>query len=238
VECELAVFDMTGTLVDAHARTSSRAELRAKTLGELAGEEAVSHWAELSGVNTETWEVDADGPLARAPRREDLIVGATALYLAGFAWQEAKDLAKKAYDEADRLMPHHYRPTLFEGTMDALGALREAGVKLAIATNDRREDSEATFRVAEALHLFDAVVGADDVEEPKPSPEMVLLACQRCGLDPGAALYFGDQPTDMLAGRAAGTRGNVAVCIGSSPGPEMLELSDLVLDTYQKLEIA
>jgi len=238
VDCQLAIFDMTGTLVDVHERTRSRAKLRAKALGNLAGEEATSHWAELSGVNTETWEVDPDGPLAKAPRREDLIVGASALYLAGFAWQEAKELAKRAYDEADRLLPDHYRPTLFDGAGEALTALKEAGVRLAIATNDRRVDAEATFRVAGALHLFDAFVGADEVEEPKPSPEMILVASDRCGLDPGVALYFGDQPTDMLAGREAGVRGNVAVSIGSPPSPEMAGLSDFVLEYYRKLSIA
>jgi len=237
VECEMAAFDMTGTLMDVKARTSSRAKMRAQTLEELAGEEAMGHWARLSGVDTETWEVDEDGPLAKAPRREDLIVGATALYLAGHGWQEAKELAVKAYDEADRKLPDFYMPTLFDGAEDALRRLKEAGLKLAIATNDRRGDAEESFRVAGALHLFDAVVGADEVESPKPSPDMIQLACERCGSKPGSTLYFGDQPTDMRAGRAAGVKAVIAVCYGSEPSPEISGLADVVVSSFDEIEV-
>jgi phosphoglycolate phosphatase len=236
VECEMAAFDMTGTLMDVKARTSSRARMRAKTLEELAGEEAVGHWARLSGVDTETWEVDGDGPLAKAPRREDLIVGATALYLTGYGWQEAKELVVKVYDEADRKLPAFYKPSLFNGAEDALKRLKEAGLKLSIATNDRRTDAEESFRVAGVLHLFDAVVGADEVKNPKPSPEMIQLACERCGSEPENTLYFGDQPTDMLAGRAAGVKAVIAVCYGSEPSPEISGLADVVVSSFDEIE--
>jgi len=237
VECQMAAFDMTGTLIDVKARTSSRARLRAETLAELAGEEAVRHWAKLSGVDTGTWDVDDDGPLARAPRREDLIVGATALYLAGNGWQEAKELAERAYDEADRRLPAYYKPTLFEGAEEALRRLKDSGLKLAIATNDRRADAEESFRAAGVLPLFDAVVGADEVENPKPSPDMIHLACERCGSEPLDTLYFGDQPTDILAGRAAGARAVVAVCYSTEPTPEMSRLADIVVVNFGEIEV-
>ena len=237
LEGDMAAFDMTGTLLDVKARTSSRARLRAQTLEELSGEEAVRHWARLSGVDTETWDVDEDGPLAKAPRREDLIVGAMALYLAGYGWQGAKELARKAYDEADRQLPGFYRPTLFDGAEDALRRLKKAGLKLAIATNDRRADAEESFRVAGVLPLFDVVVGADEVENPKPSPDMVQLACERCGTEPENMIYFGDQPTDMLAGRAAGVKAVVAVCYGSEPTPEVSELADVVISSFGEIEV-
>ena len=237
IECELAAFDMTGTLLDVKARTSARARMRAKSLMELAGEEAVEHWARLSGVDMGTWDVDVDGPLSKAPRREDLVVGATALYLAGHRWQEARELAKRAYDEADRRLPGFYSPTLFEGAEEALRQLKGAGLKLAIATNDRRADAEESFRVAGVLPLFDAVVGADDVEEPKPAPDMIHLACERCGVEPGDSLYFGDQPTDMLAGRAAGVKALVAICYGSEPTPELSELADFVIASYGEIDV-
>ena len=237
LEGDMAAFDMTGTLLDVKARTSSRARLRAQTLEELSGEEAVRHWARLSGVDTETWDVDEDGPLAKAPRREDLIVGAMALYLAGYGWQGAKELARKAYDEADRQLPGFYRPTLFDGAEDALRRLKKAGLKLAIATNDRRADAEESFRVAGVLPLFDVVVGADEVENPKPSPDMVQLACEKCGTEPENMIYFGDQPTDMLAGRAAGVKAVVAVCYGSEPTPEVSELADVVISSFEEIEV-
>lgn len=237
LECELAIFDMTGTLIDVRPRLRARARSRAQALARLVGEEAVVGWAKLSGVDLRTWDVDEDGPLAKAPRREDLIVGASAIYLTGRRWEEAKELAKKAYDEADEGLAASYRPALFKGVEDALKGLKTAGVRLAIATNDRRADAEETMRAIGVLDLFDAVVGADDVESPKPSPDMVLLACERCGCPPSRAVCFGDSTTDMMAGRAAGVRAVIAIIDKAGPSPELQSQADFVIESVGSLEI-
>lgn len=51
---------------------------------------------------------------------------------------------------------------------------------------------------------FDVVVGIHDVPRPKPAPDMLLHCLEQLGVDPGAALYVGDSPTDLEAARAAG----------------------------------
>lgn len=237
IECDLIVFDMTGTLVDSKARQRARAKSRAQVLTSLVGEEATSHWAQLSGVSLETWDVDESGPLARAPRREDLIVGATALYLTGLRWEEAKQVAAKAYAEADKNLAKECRPVLFDGVEDSLRGLKRGGVKLAIATNDRRTDAEETMASIGVLDLFDAVVGANDVDDPKPSPEMLLLACERCACPPSRAVYVGDLPSDMEAGRSAGMKAVFAVHSGLDPSSGLVEQADFVIESVSRIEI-
>ncbi|UCD45349.1 MAG: HAD family hydrolase [Candidatus Bathyarchaeota archaeon] len=235
-ECDLIVFDMTGTLVDSKARQRARAKSRAQAITGLVGEEATSHWAQLSGVSLTTWDVDESGPLARAPRREDLIVGATALYLAGLRWEEAKQIAAKAYDEADNSLVYEYKPSLFDGVEETITRLKSGGVKLAIATNDRRADAEETMASIGVLDLFDAVVGADDVDDPKPSPEMLLLACERCITMPSRAVCVGDLPSDMVAGRSAGMKAVVAVRSSLDPSSELVEQADFVIESVSQIE--
>lgn len=237
LECELVIFDMTGTLIDVRPRLRARARSRAQALAILVGDEAVVSWAKLSGVDLRTWDTDEDGPLAKAPRREDLIVGASAIYLAGRRWEEARELAKKAYDEADKGLAGSYTPALFEGVEETLRSLKTAGVRLAIATNDRRADAEETMRAIGVLDLFDAVVGADDVESPKPSPDMVLLACERCGCPPSRAVCVGDLPADMRAGRAAGVRAVIAFSTKPNPSPELQSQADFIIESVGSLEI-
>jgi len=236
IDCELVMFDMTGTLIDVQPRIRARAAMRAKVMAERVGDEAVREWARLSGVELESWETDEDGPLVKAPRREDLIVGAAAIYVAGYRWDEAKDLVERVYDEADRMLSSVYEPSLFEGVEGALRALRAAGFKLAIATNDRRAEAEKTLRVIGVLDLFEAVVGADEVDDPKPSPAMVLLACERCGATPLKTVYVGDQPTDMEAGRRAGAVATVLV--KTSPTPGLVELADHEIESVSELRSA
>ena len=236
IDCELVIFDMTGTLIDAKARIRARAKSRARVLGKLVGDEAVVNWARLSGVDLGTWDADEDGPLARAPRKEDLIVAASAIYLTGRRWEEAKELAQKVYDEADMELASTYEPALFNGIGDALRRLKGAGMKLAIATNDRRADAEETMRTIGVLDLFDVVIGADDVENPKPSPDMILLACERCGCPPSRAVCVGDLPSDMEAGRAAGAKAVIAVSQGPEPSPELLATADFTVESVSGLQ--
>src|SRR5690606_7164373 len=54
--------------------------------------------------------------------------------------------------------------------------------------------------------LFEVLIGAADVENPKPHPEPVLRALERPGIVPEAAVSVGDAPHDMASGRAAGVR--------------------------------
>jgi phosphoglycolate phosphatase-like HAD superfamily hydrolase len=73
-------------------------------------------------------------------------VDSTAIYLIERYWEEAKKLAKSAYDEADSAMVEKYEPSLINEDEAALNGLKAAGVKLAIATNDRYDDTEVTMR--------------------------------------------------------------------------------------------
>lgn len=49
-----------------------------------------------------------------------------------------------------------------------------------------------------------AIVGGDTLPQRKPDPEPVLHACKLAGVAPARCAYVGDDPRDILAGRAAG----------------------------------
>lgn len=232
VEASLILLDFDGTLVDGNARHRSLARARIEAIGRLAGQEAVGRWAELSGVDLETGEVDPEGPLARAPRREDLAVAAAAIYLSGRGWQEAKRLVMEAYGEADRIQEESYRPVLFPGVGEALRELRGAGFRLGIATNGEGASTAAMARTLGIDGLLDVVVGAEDVAEAKPAPDMILLACERVGVDPGDAVYVGDLTEDVEAGRKAEVGVVVVVNI---PDEGMKEMADFALASLAEL---
>jgi len=236
IECNLVIFDLSGTLVDTKPRFQGLARARAQTLWKIAGGEAVERWAEASGVVLGSWEFDEEGTLARSSRKEDLKVAAAALHASGYEWQEAKELAELAYAEADDLLNQTYEPDLFDGVEDALKRLRKTGLKLAVATNDRREVAEETLDDTGVRDLFQATVGADEVESPKPSPEMILLACERCGIPPSEAVCVGDHPNDMKAGGGAGAKALVAVSPRSKPSSELLELADIHVDSVSDFQ--
>ncbi len=209
----LAVFDLDGTLVDDAARYRSLASLRFRRLTELTGERVAREWAHLGGYDPDTGEVNMGGPIAKASRREDAAVAAAAVCLMGVPWHEARAITERAYNEADGEQLRDYTPRLFPGVDLALRKMNDAGFVLSLATNGQRKVSIDLLEVLGLSKLFHIVVGSEDVAEPKPAPDMLLLACQLSGVSPGESVYFGDQPTDAEAARAAGYL--AAVTIGN-----------------------
>ncbi len=49
-----------------------------------------------------------------------------------------------------------------------------------------------------------AVVGGDTLPQRKPDPAPLLHACRLAGVEPTHCVYVGDDPRDIVAGRAAG----------------------------------
>lgn len=100
---------------------------------------------------------------------------------------------------------------------DVLTALRPH-YRLAIATN-RGRDMDLLVRHFGFADYVDTVVCAADVTNPKPHPEMLLLAAERMGIAPRHLVYVGDTEVDGEAATAAGMH---FVCYrrGAKPGTD------------------
>lgn len=85
-----------------------------------------------------------------------------------------------------------------------LEQLRNAGFQLGIVTGKGSRSAEISLREWKLDGYFDIVITGDDVTDPKPHPEGILLAMQKLGADPRETIYVGDSDADVIAGRAAG----------------------------------
>lgn len=233
-EAEFILFDLDGTLIDDRERSRRLAESRMEAMTERAGREAAETWARFSGVDPDGFAVDMDGPLSKAPRREDLTVAAVALYRHGHPWHRARELSKIIYDEADEIQRRRYTPRFFPGVREAIERLRGSGFGIGVATNGEASQARGVLEKLDSLGLFDVVVGADMVDEGKPAPDMILKACELAGAPPEKTVYVGDQPTDAQAGRRAG----VALAVGVG-GVELLDAgADAIVDSVSELKTA
>ena len=231
IECRLVLFDLDGTLVDKEFRSRSLARARYEHVSRLAGAAAARRWAEFSGVDEE-FNVDERGPLSKAPRREDLTGATTAIWLEGLNWFQAKELAALAYEAADRMQSRRYSPKLIEEAEEMLRSLKEAGLMLGIATNGSGKTAREIMKVIGVEKLFDFYIGADEVAEGKPAPDMITAACERLGVSPGDAVYVGDEAVDALAGNAAGVKVTILV----NPERDAVQHSCLVLNSVADIK--
>ena len=108
----------------------------------------------------------------------------------------------------ERLYRDMFEPVFTEvrGFMAFARAAHEAGIKLACATAGDRENIRFVHDNLGCHELFDAVVGAHDVERGKPHPDLFLLAASRVGVDPAECLVFEDATHGIESARRAGMR--------------------------------
>jgi HAD superfamily hydrolase (TIGR01509 family) len=91
------------------------------------------------------------------------------------------------------------------GALQLLDRLVEAGVPIAVASNSQRAFVERTLGGAGLLDgRFQTVISAEDIEHPKPAPDIYLEACRRLGAQPGKCAALEDSPTGVAAAAAAG----------------------------------
>lgn len=95
---------------------------------------------------------------------------------------------------------------LFDGFADVLDALRANGLRIGIVTNKLERFAAPLLRALDVWPDADCLITPDLLRLPKPDPEGVLLACARLGVSPAASVFVGDDPRDIAAGQAAGTR--------------------------------
>jgi HAD superfamily hydrolase (TIGR01509 family) len=92
------------------------------------------------------------------------------------------------------------------GAQQLLARLSDAGVPLAVASNSERKFVQRTLASAGLIPdgPFAAVVSANDVEQPKPAPDIYLEACRLLGVSAADAVALEDSPIGVASAAAAG----------------------------------
>ena len=112
------------------------------------------------------------------------------------------------------------------GALELLARLRDAGIPMSLASNSPRMLADCALATAGVdQSWFISVRTADEVEHPKPAPDLYLASCSALGTPPSRTLALEDSPTGVAAARAAGC---YTIGIPSLEGVE-LEDADLVV---------
>lgn len=114
-----------------------------------------------------------------------------------------------------------YRPK--PGARELLGWLRQRGVPCGVASSTYLPEVTRRLGLIDFLPAMQAVAGGDEVEHPKPQPDVYLLAARRLRVDPARCLAFEDTETGSRAAMAAGMQ-VVVVPDLKPPGPALQPL--------------
>jgi phosphoglycolate phosphatase len=93
---------------------------------------------------------------------------------------------------------------LYPGVSETLHQLASAGVALCCVTNKQSRFALPLLEAARLNSLLAFTLCADRIADRKPSPNLLLAAGARLGIEPAELLYVGDSHADVAAARAAG----------------------------------
>lgn len=114
------------------------------------------------------------------------------------------------YEPAWQRYQYHYLSingefaAVYQGVVEGLTFLQEAGLQLACLTNKPLSFALPLLEAKGLAGFFPLVFGGDSFERKKPDPLPLLKTCEALGTLPTQTLMVGDSSNDAQAARAAG----------------------------------
>ena len=100
--------------------------------------------------------------------------------------------------------PQVIRDNQWPHTIGLLRVARESFCRTALATMSYRKEALHILESLDLEQYLDEILTREDVDKPKPDPEIYLLAARRLNVQPQDCLVLEDSPSGVKAGVAAG----------------------------------
>ncbi|WP_282940846.1 HAD family hydrolase [Paenibacillus sp. RC67] len=236
IKAQAVGFDKDGTLFDALSYWRYMDQIRKELFLNIVGSGHEKAWESIMGfIHPDA--INYNGVLAVATTEEEIVLVAGVMFqLYGWPWFQCKKLARDLFIEADKKLDYSQAFAPAPGVPDLLMQLKSADMEVGILTSDSSLRTEACMELLGMHGALDFIVTPEKVENGKPSPDMVLLACKQLGIDPGSMVVVGDSIVDM---RMAKDAGSIAVGLVTHEGSEdiLREEADYLIRSLTEIEI-
>ena len=109
-----------------------------------------------------------------------------------------------AYYRAFNREHHNEYIKSFPHARETLKYLKENGYAVGVVSNKIKSMVQLGLEAFALDSYVDVIIGAEDIEHPKPDPEGILLACQKMLHNHDDVIYVGDNPSDIEACKRMG----------------------------------
>ena len=124
--------------------------------------------------------------------------------------------------------------TLFPGAKKLLDELRGHGIKIALGTNGGRKTALKSLRMLGVLDYFDTINTFDDVDRPKPAPDIFLKSAKDLDTKPEDCIVVEDSAQGIKAAKNAGMK---VIAVSTTEPESNLGEADLMVNTIQDLTV-
>ena len=122
---------------------------------------------------------------------------------------------------------------LMDGALEFIGDLKDAGYQLGLATSTNWSIVERVFDSLNLHDIFDCITTGEEIDNPKPFPDIYLVVAEKLGVDPGDCLVI----EDSAPGVTAAVEANMKVIAISDNDDEKgeLENANLIVENFSKI---
>lgn len=231
---EAILFDKDGTLEDSQNFLRELVQKRSRLIDARIpgiGEPLLMAF----GLNEGT--LDPTGLMAVGGRRDNQIAAAAYIAETGRSWHEALEIARFAFEEADKYIQRTPQNSpLFPGSLAVLQSLSATELKLGILSADSTPGVENFIDRAGIGNYINLARGVEPNGPGKPEPRLFLEACHDISSTPETTLMVGDSALDFEMAENAGAAGVVGICWGNGNAP-VLRKADVAIAHLNELVI-
>jgi HAD superfamily hydrolase (TIGR01509 family) len=87
----------------------------------------------------------------------------------------------------------------FSAVPDLLQRVRDAGLRVAVASSAKKDELEKYLDIARITDLVEVTTSSDDAQESKPGPDIFEVALKKLNIEGADAVAIGDTPYDAAA---------------------------------------
>jgi len=194
------LFDLDGTLVQTEQLKSlayAKAVQQLRNLPEPE-EKAIEAYKEIVGVAGDVASQHIVDSLGLGDELRPL----RERYGVTREWEVLASIRTAIYDEmvSD---PQVIRDNQWPHTVALLSEARKAFCRTALVTMSYKDEAAHVLRALDLEKSMDEILTREDVQEPKPNPEIYQKAAQKLGVLPHDCLVLEDSPTGVRAGLEA-----------------------------------
>ncbi len=119
------------------------------------------------------------------------------------------------------------------GLVEFLQAAHAKGIPMAVASSTNRDKVIRNLKKANVEQYIDVIVGGDEIENSKPSPDIFILAAQRLGVKAEDCIAFEDSYNGVKSANAAGCY-TVMIPDREPADAEMKRLSSYIVENLNE----
>ena len=178
---EAVIFDFDGTIVDTEkVYYENMRDLTEEVLGQKL--DKMDYIKNVSGTNEET----------------------SKRY-----YNERYEMSSEDYDKFEaeitkRILDNYHNAPVLPGIAELMEYLYNKGIKMAVASNGKREHIETGLQRKGFEKYISVIATKAEVSNPKPAPDIYLLAAEKLGVDINNSIAIEDSRPGALGAVASG----------------------------------